>query len=167
MSWTQVSFGTHKGMTLPQIMFKDPDWFFYGCEKGYFKNGLLYEAYTVYSRSRSIRVPQQPGVRMVAHYVIDKPTGKFGTLQIIAEGPGQQHMITRPVIDFFIPRAYGEYDKLGYSTFITKLKAIVFGNRSRYMTKSVCEDFFDDDTNFDLNYANRNYPMPSDLLMTI
>ena len=39
MNWTPLNFGKYEGKTLPQVMFKDPDWFFNGYEKGYFKNG--------------------------------------------------------------------------------------------------------------------------------
>ena len=42
MNWTIVNFGKYKGKTLPQIMFIDPDWFFYLMEQNAFeKHGPL------------------------------------------------------------------------------------------------------------------------------
>lgn len=39
MPWSVVNFGPKfKGKTLPQIIFDDPDWFFWGIEKDIFSN---------------------------------------------------------------------------------------------------------------------------------
>jgi len=35
MAWSTLPFGKHKGKTLPQIVFADPDWFFWAeCVQG-------------------------------------------------------------------------------------------------------------------------------------
>ena len=34
MPWSVVTFGEHKGETLPQVIFSDPDWFFWAMAKG-------------------------------------------------------------------------------------------------------------------------------------
>ena len=70
------------------------------------KTDMPYEADEIYRRSRSIRVPQQDGKRMLAEYIIHKPNGKFGTLRLIEDGPGLQHLYVSPVIDFYVPRAH-------------------------------------------------------------
>ena len=38
MEWTKLNFGKHEGKTLPQIMFIDADWFFWGWEKKIFND---------------------------------------------------------------------------------------------------------------------------------
>ena len=43
-----------------------------------------------------------------------------------------------------------DYDKSGYKNFLMQMRAILFGNRSIRMTKQRCEEFFDNDDNFDL-----------------
>ena len=61
MAWTKLWFGKkHKGKTLPQIMFKDPDWFFWAIEKGVFKNKgkLGEEAWEIYQKARKIKIPR-------------------------------------------------------------------------------------------------------------
>jgi hypothetical protein len=35
MYWTKLNFGKHKGLTLPQVILKDADWFFYAYENSY------------------------------------------------------------------------------------------------------------------------------------
>jgi hypothetical protein len=160
MNWTPLNFGKHEGKTLPQVMFEDADWFFNGYKGGYFNNGYRYQAHAIYSRSRSIRVPQVAGKRMLAEYMIHKPNGKFGTFRLIEDGPGLQHLYTMPVIDFYIPKSLANYDKLGYENFIFALKGILLNDHSRYMSKKACEEFFNDDGNFDLAYAAKKYPSP-------
>jgi len=158
MKWTPLNFGKYEGKTLPQVMFKDPDWFFHGDEKGYFKNGQAHEAREIYCRSRSIKVPQRDGQKMRAEYIIHNPNGKFGTFRLIEDGPGLQHLYTMPVIDFYVPRSCSDYDKYGYENFLFALKGILFGNNSRRMSRKACEEFFSDDDNFDLAYAATTFP---------
>ncbi len=38
MPWTELPFGKHKGKTLPQVVFSDPDWFYWAVEKNIFKS---------------------------------------------------------------------------------------------------------------------------------
>ena len=49
MKWTKVNFGSKKGMTLPQVMFKDPDWFFWAYENNAIKR-LAQEAEEIYRK---------------------------------------------------------------------------------------------------------------------
>jgi len=44
MAWSILPFGKHKGKTLPQIVFTDPDWFFWAMEENVFKGPLKREA---------------------------------------------------------------------------------------------------------------------------
>ncbi len=46
MPWSVVDFGKHQGKTLPQIVFIDPDWFFWAIEESVFstKGSLRDEA---------------------------------------------------------------------------------------------------------------------------
>jgi hypothetical protein len=71
------------------------------------------------------------------------------------------------VIDFYKPRSCAGHDRLGYKNFVVALKAILFRNPSRRMTKRVCEEFYNDDVNFDLSYAVRKYPTLRDGLSLV
>ena len=162
MNWTNINFGKHKGKTLPQVILDDPDWFFWAYENKVFKGALSFEAQEVYRRARSIRVPQRNGQRMLVEYVIDKPTGKFGMMRMIPDDPDLEHLNVSPVIDFFTPRAYANYDKTGYKNFVLALKAILFGSQSHRMSKQAREEFFNDDKNFKLANAARTPPSLND-----
>jgi hypothetical protein len=151
MNWTVLNFGKHRGKSLPQIIFDDADWFFYGYESGYFKNGLAIEAQEIYRRARSIRVPQRNGHRMLVKYTIHKPNGTFGMMSLIPDVPGLGHLKVSSVIDFYVPRSCVKNDKTGYKHFVSGLKAIYFGDVSHRMNRKAREDFFNDNDNFDLD----------------
>lgn len=167
MDWTRLNFGKHKGKTLPQIMFNDADWFFYAYENRYFKNGLAYEAREIYRRARTIRVPQVIGQKMLVEYITHKPTWKFGTMKLIPDDTDLGNLDVSPVIDFYKPRSCAGHDKLGYKNFVVALKAILFGNASRRMNRGACEEFFNNDGNFDLAYSARKYPSSRDGLLLV
>jgi hypothetical protein len=137
------------------VIFDDPDWFLWAHENKVFKGALAFEAQEVYRRARSIRVPQKNGQKMVVEYIIHKPTGKFGEMRLICDGPSFGHLNVSPVIDFYLPRACAGYDKTGCKNLIFDFKAIYFGNKSHRMSKQAREEFFNDDRNFKLANAAR------------
>jgi hypothetical protein len=106
-------------------------------------------------RARSIRVPSINGEKLLVEYVIHREVKsgrkKFGTMQLIADGPCLGNLKVSSSIDFYTPRLYGKYDKTGYKNFVQAFKAILFGNPSHRMNRKACEDFFNCDGNFDLN----------------
>jgi hypothetical protein len=155
MYWTKLNFGKHKGLTLPQVILKDADWFFYAYENSFFKGDMAQQAKELYRRARSIRVPSINGEKLLVEYVIHREVNsgkeKFGTMQMIADGPCLGNLKVSSSIDFYTPRLYGKYDKTGYKNFVQALKSILFNNPSHRMNRKACEDFFNCDGNFDLN----------------
>ena len=152
MRWTTLNFGKHKGKTLPQVMFFDPDWFFHGWESGYFKWRMRMEAAEIYRKASAIRVPPKNGEKRFVEYIIDQGTGKFGTLHII-EGDLELYdkrsgNFVQENIDMRFLRQISVYDKTGYNNFLSAMKAILFGDKSHKMTKKRCENFFEDEDNF-------------------
>src|SRR5438876_986407 len=57
MAWTELKFGKHKGKTLPQVLFSDPDWFFWASEQQTFRGAQRREADLIYVRATHIRIP--------------------------------------------------------------------------------------------------------------
>ena len=60
MIWTTLDFGNHEGLTLPQLLFKDPDYFFWMMENpDGFKRSLKLRAQALDLRRKatSIRIP--------------------------------------------------------------------------------------------------------------
>jgi hypothetical protein len=153
MSWSELTFGKHKGKSLPQVIFTDPDWFFWAVEEGIFKGKgrLEAEAADLKKKSRFIKIPSKKDERLVADYFVHPPTGKFVRMDIVAADTprheGASPTIRKEVIDLSIPRQIAPYDKLGCGNLISNAKHALFGSSKR-MTRQRCEAFFDDLSNF-------------------
>ena len=117
--WTLLDFGKHKGLTLPQVIVKDPDWFFWAVENRVFKwrERLTHEARELEWKARRIKIPDNQGRQKVAEYIFHGLTGKFFRLRIVnryaPEYQGSGETLRRDFIDMGIPRAYCRYDKVG------------------------------------------------------
>ena len=172
MAWTEMTFGKYNGLTLPEVMFKDPDWFFWVCEQGCTgpAEAIKDEFEEIYRKSRNVKIPGgRNGTHEVRYYLdpiiegapIENTmcTGSFVTLDICKKGEinysedeGDKY-VPRDVIDFMVPRELMKEDTDGYKIFIRKIKNIFFGALLRpvSMTREKCEEFFDNNDNFILN----------------
>jgi hypothetical protein len=152
MKWLKLDFGKHKGKTIPQIMFMDPDWFFWAYDVRAFKGELLRQAQDVYGKASSICVPQKGDEKRLVEYIIDASTGKFETIRIITVDSESYKPLSRnlvlEVIDMRVPRQICERDKAGYKNLLSAMKAILFGSSSYKMKWRRCEKFFENDGNF-------------------
>jgi hypothetical protein len=152
MQWTTLTFGKHKGKTLPQVIWTDPDWFFWFHDKGEAYGPLKKEAEAICARARNIRIPRKDGKEWVIDYHTDPRTGKFGAMTFINKEtiPDSPFTGFTDYIDFYVPKALagGNMDKTGYTAFLGDVKAFLFGNASEYMTQEKCEEFFNDRANF-------------------
>jgi hypothetical protein len=138
MSWTKLNFSKkHKGKTLPQVMFKDPDWFFWACKKKVFKNkgALQIEADDILDKCQSIKIPHNKSNKFVIEYTFSHQELHHDSFR-------------EDVIDFSVPYGSKKYDKLGFRIFLHKAKYILFGNSKYKMTKKRCEEFFSNKDNF-------------------
>jgi hypothetical protein len=158
MPWTPLRFGRHISKTLPQIMFSDPDYFFWAYEDGVFnKYGrqLQAEAERIHAKATSIRIPQTGPEPLQVEYIFYYSNHTSVGFELVEESR-PRHEGSSPTqrakhIDMSVPRRQRDYDKLGYRIFIGSLKHCLFGNESARMTRQRCESFFDDDSNFHRN----------------
>lgn len=154
MSWTEIYWSRrYKGKTLPQVLFSDPDWFFFMIERGNFNNkgDIAGEARELNFKARNIKIPQGEGEDLVAEYYIHQPTGKFQEMKLVPRSrEAHSGSIRRDVIDLSVPRQFSNYDKQGYKSLLRDVKFYVFPSFRYQMTKAKCEEFFDNDDNFDL-----------------
>jgi hypothetical protein len=152
MAWSTLPFGKHKGKTLPQIVFTDPDWFFWAIEENVFKGQVRREAEIIDARARAIRIPKNTAGDLEAEYLVHPPTGKFANMRIVpASQPlhqGSSPAFRKDVIDLSVPRNIAPYDKLGCWTLVSSAKYVLFGSTSTRMTRQRCEVFFDNPANF-------------------
>jgi hypothetical protein len=154
MKWIEVSFGKHKGKTIPQIMWMDSDWAFWAYDQGFVKGQVNEQLRYVCERAKAIRIPENGKGKRFVKYVHDQ-RGKFATIDVHCDSEIPEWMRvswnTSDVIDLSYPRRTCAYDKLGNKNMIACAKAILFGDPSFKMTKSRCEEFFEDDSNFVLS----------------
>lgn len=156
MAWTVVNFGKYrdKGKSLPQILFDDPDWFFWAYSEGVFNNkgGLQQEADDLYQKATTINIPDNDDNDLIVEYYIHQPTGKFSHFDIVPSDrsphEGGSPSFRSKVIDMSVPRKIASYDKLGCKELIKSLKRHVFGNSNTRISKKKCESFFSDPNNF-------------------
>ncbi len=154
MAWTELWFGRHEGETLPQVVFHDPDYFFWAIEDGVFENKwmLKEEAEEIYQKATSIRIPVRGAEELVAEYGIHPRVRGCVGLDLVPksrpEHQGSTQTVRKPVIDMSFPRRVAHYDKSGYRHFVSSLKFHLFGDSNCPLTKQRCEAFFDDPGNF-------------------
>ena len=154
MPWSLIPFGQFKGRTLPQVVFSDPDWFFWTIEGGDFtwRGSLGFEAQLIASKARRIRIPDNANGRLVAEYVIDPGTKRFSDLRIVPSEQllheGGSVVERKPLIDLSASRRLAEYDKRGGQILLSCVREILFGKPSARLTRKRTEEFFDDPQNF-------------------
>lgn len=155
MPWTELTFGKHSGNTLPQVLFRDPDWFFWAIEEKVFEKRpgpIRTEARDLCKKACSVKIPGDNRGEMCVEYVIHPPTGKFSHFDIVPRDKprheGASPTFRTEVIDMSVPRRIATYDKLGCKHMLKSLKHAVFGNESARVTKKRAEQFFENENNF-------------------
>lgn len=150
MAWTEIKFGKYrgKGMSLPQIVFDDPDWFFYMVERDAFFGRLGDEAADIAYKAGHIRIPYKNPDQWEVEYV-SEPGGRFERMVLVrADEPAALSDGARgKFIDLGYTRHLRPYDKKGSKRLARWAKLYLFGEGVR-LTKARCEAFFDDPKNF-------------------
>jgi len=141
---TTIKFGKHKNKTLSQVLFSDPDWFYWAIENEIFKNKSAYydEAKELNYKSRRIRIPSKNDRPQFVRYVFSDN----GFYEFYFSYHGNNF-----VLDMSVPYRQAYYYKLGYKNFIYCLKKYILKDENIRMTKERCEDFFNDNQNFELD----------------
>lgn len=150
MSWSVLGFGKHEGKTLPQVLFTDPDWFYWAYENDVLKGKITHiEIQSVYEKSRNIKITQKDHH---AEFVFDGIRGVFTDLKLVPfdrprhVGTSKTQRLNK--IDIALIRYAKEYDKLGYNLLIPILKEMLFGKSNARISKNRAEEFFNNPDNF-------------------
>ena len=149
--WSLLKAGKYAGRSLPQILFMDPDYFFWAVEKKVFQGRLAAQAAELARKTRHIKIPKPDPENWCVEYFFT-PENKFSWYHLIEAGraPHVGSSITRRSkhIDMSVVRGACRYDKRGYKRFVKTMKRHLFGNSATRMTAERCEEFFDDRDNF-------------------
>jgi uncharacterized protein (DUF3820 family) len=145
-AWRPMPFGKYEGRTLPQVLFKDPDYFFWLLQKGDLKGALGMQAKQLAKKAYRIRIPREPAEAFAVDYCFNSED-QFSGFSIVPKDAYQSpHVVYRlNHIDFSIIRNHKEYAKGEYKRFLRDFRRVFFGNESASMTKDRCEEFFDGD----------------------
>ncbi len=146
MFWTVVPFGKYKGKTLPEIIVRDPDWFFWAAPKLYGK--LADEAEELARRARTIKIPNLRRKNLQVEYKYEMGHSFCGFAFVKAGNLQYSRWATRlPYLDLSWPLRRKKYDKRAGRTMIRDFRIQYFGEHKR-LTKQRCEEFFSNERNF-------------------
>ena len=83
--WSTLEIGKHAGRSLPQILFSDPDYFFWAVEKKVFPGRLTTEAGELAWKARHIKIPKPDPENWCVEYFFT-PENKFSWYHLIEAG---------------------------------------------------------------------------------
>jgi hypothetical protein len=145
MIWTALSFGRHRGKTLPQIILDDTDWFFWILPKLY--GPLKTEADDLARKASKITIPRRNPRKWSVEYRFEHGDRFCGFDIVRADSfMNSKWSVRLPYLDLSLPRSYKAYDQQGYRNLIRDFRRLYFDDRN--LTKKRCEVFFDNADNF-------------------
>jgi hypothetical protein len=156
MNWSKLNFGKHEGKTLPQVLYNDPDWFYWSIKMKIFTKRTFYhdDLSMLLTRSRKIRIPNNFDGNLVVDYFTDEQTGKFSYFRIVDSTRVPRSRtnpeMRLPVLDMLVPYRLAAYDKGGYKEFKKCFRYYYFGSKTARASKEKIETFFADKSNFAL-----------------
>jgi hypothetical protein len=151
MSWSVVPFGKYRGKTLPEIIVRDLDWFFWVLPKLYGR--LETEARDLARKVSAIKIPKGHGKKLEVEYRYEFDSGsvlgrRFCGFSFVKGEAWQSRWTTRlPYLDLWLPLRGKKYDKRAGHIVIRDFRLNYFGKHKR-LTKERCEKFFSNERNF-------------------
>jgi len=158
MEFSIIDFGIYnnKQLTLAQIIFIDPDWFFYNLNSSGFKNKkrIREEALFLAKRAKNIRIPKDnPNKWRVEYRMRD---GEFQSLAIVEVNqlrkPSHIALYDTMKIDMEFPQKQKQKNTRWSKSFGKKTCRVLFG-KNTIVTNQLCSTFFNNADNFILHEA--------------
>ena len=145
MSWSVVPFGRHRGKTLPEIILRDLDWFFWMLPKLYGKLGM--EARDLARKAQAVKIPKAQRRECEVEYQFDVDN-RFCGFEFVEAGAWLSRWTIRlPYLDLKWPLRGKRYNKRASRILIRDFRTNYFGKHKR-LTKQRCEEFFNNGKNF-------------------
>lgn len=148
LTWSPLPFGRYEGKTLPQVVLRDADWFFWALGTRAFGNNLANQSKDIAYKAGHIKIPKPDPENWRINYVTDRE-GNFARFSIITAQDafcGKYHGHSESYLDLSWPRIWKKYDKLGCSLMLRSFRYHYFGGLK--LTKERCDAFFSDAANF-------------------
>ena len=153
MSYSDMlDFGRHYRLTLSQVVFRDPDYFFWAYEGGVLaSHGYGSRAAGIYERATHIRIPRMGPEPWVAEYAVRG--GRLWGVEVVPASQYRDFSAPRlPWLDLsYARRVCGGKDKTGAELIVRAVKLAWYGDPSERMDRKKCDDFFKSDEHFVLD----------------
>jgi hypothetical protein len=150
MKWNTLNFGKYAGLSLPQIILADADWFFWALNNGVFWGKPAEEAEDLAAKARAIKIPKHVPKNWEVEYRY-ADDGRFMELAFVEVGVpsycGYRRVHRLPYLDLSFIRRSRTYDKQGCRNLLHDFRRLYFGEDVR-LTKQRCEKFFSKRRNF-------------------
>ena len=150
MKFSILDFGKHEGKTIPEILLSDPNWFFWALDAGLFQQHgrQQEEAAELGYRARNIKLPRDNPEQWRVNYYTNRHGDYWGfIIQRTDVLPDSGFAFETEVLSLEYVTQLRPTDRAYY---LHKIKSYLFGKGSR-VTKTVAEQFFGDDSNFDFS----------------
>ena len=158
MEWTKLNFGKYIGKTLPQILFKDPCWFFDAYEYKKFQrmqDELRSEANNIYIKARNI-LPTDSDYKFEYFIYAYSYLQSFEIVPIDKQHPDSEggnafRSFFHPVLDMNFARQISRMtDVSGKDKVLYFIKNDILKLGNKHLTQKKAEDFFSNPDNFDM-----------------
>ncbi len=149
MAYASLGFGKHAHLTLPEVFFIDPNYFFWGIREKAFKGILAREAKEILTKIRRVRIPKNTKEVLHADHIYNE-RGFLGLMLVPPGFPGgySGQFVRLPYIDLGFVHENMPDDKKGCVTLVSTYMGLLYmayGNAydiAAMPTKFVCEAFF-------------------------
>ena len=149
MIWSKLNFGKHAGKNLAQVVFLDPNWFFWAVGKGVFHGRIEFEAAAdaLARRARNILIPKRRPKDWEVEYRWDRDGRFLGFDFVKAQSSFYHPLFNRlPHLNLAYIRRASVHDIRDCRELIRDFRYHYFGGLN--LTKVRCEQFFENELNF-------------------
>jgi hypothetical protein len=145
--WSVLNFGKYKTKSLPEVVLRDPTYFFRANDTFVFQLRGYPEAGILAQKARNIKIPKPDGEHWIIVYDYEPPGPKafrgFKLVQVsTAEEVGLRHL------DLSVVYRRHRSDKLANKCLVRDFKLHYFGKPFGNLSREECEGFFDCDAKF-------------------
>jgi hypothetical protein len=129
MHWSVVPFGKYAGASLPEIIVRDLDWFYWAVPKLYGRLGA--EAQDLARKIQTVKIPKSRGRRWQVEYRYDCDRRFCGFSFVQADDYCARWATRLPHLDLTWPLRQKRYDKRAGRIMIADFRCHYFGERKR------------------------------------
>jgi hypothetical protein len=149
-NWSVLNFGKYKNKSLPEVVSRDPDYFFRANDAFVFQLRGYPEAGRLAQKARNIKIPKPDGEDWFIVYDYEPPgtRKKFCGFRLVQASLSTAEEIGLRYLDLSVVYRRGRSDKFANKCLVRDFKLHYFGKPFANLSREECEEFFDCDANF-------------------